>query len=116
MISFFKLHSVIHPRATTEFAYRYSCPENALVLLSFKLETPSRETEVAEILDALKAQGMIGYDISNDELMKSHARYLVGGPQVVPNERVFRFGKFRLQFKLFVLASYLDFCIKSWAF
>ena len=35
---------------------------------------------------------MRGQDISNDELAKSHARYLVGGKQDVPHERIFRFG------------------------
>lgn len=30
-------------------------------------------------------------DLSEDELAKSHARYLVGGRAKVPNERMFRF-------------------------
>jgi threonine dehydratase len=36
---------------------------------------------------------MKGFDISNDELAKSHARYMVGGRSHVENERIFRFGK-----------------------
>lgn len=35
---------------------------------------------------------MKGFDISDDELAKSHARYMVGGRTQVPNERMFRFG------------------------
>lgn len=35
---------------------------------------------------------MKGFDISDDELAKSHARYMVGGCHAVPNERIFRFG------------------------
>jgi len=35
---------------------------------------------------------MKGYDISDDELAKSHSRYMIGGAQRVENERLFRFG------------------------
>ncbi|KAL4252772.1 Threonine dehydratase [Abortiporus biennis] len=89
--SFFALHSIIHPRATTEFIYRYDDPQRAQVFLSFKLETTSRATEVKEVLSALEKQGMSAVDISDDEFLKSHARYMIGGRSNVPNERVFRF-------------------------
>ena len=36
---------------------------------------------------------MKGSDISDDELAKSHARYMIGGRVDVPDERIFRFGK-----------------------
>lgn len=36
---------------------------------------------------------MHGEDISDNELAKSHIRYLVGGRFVVPDERLFSFGK-----------------------
>ena len=35
---------------------------------------------------------MQGCDISDDEMAKSHVRYMIGGCQRVDNERVFRFG------------------------
>ncbi|TDL25955.1 threonine dehydratase I [Rickenella mellea] len=89
--SFVALNSVIHPRAITEFIYRYSSPNLAHVFLSFMLETNVRQKEVGDVLAALEAEGMKGVDISNDEMAKSHTRYMVGGCQVVPNERVFRF-------------------------
>lgn len=60
--------------------------------MSFKLATTSREQEVSELLQTLENQGMKGYDISDDELAKSHARYMIGGAQRVENERLFRFG------------------------
>lgn len=52
-----------------------------------------RDLELAGIMDALAADGMRATDISGNEMAKSHARYLVGGRQKVPNERLFRFGK-----------------------
>jgi len=89
--SFFALHSIIHPRATTEFIYRYNDANTAHIFLSFKLETTSRKTEVEKVLRQLEEQGMTGFDISDDEVAKTHARYMIGGCAVVPNERLFRF-------------------------
>lgn len=90
--SFILLHSVIHPRAITEFIYRYNISgDRAHVMLSFKVEASSRSTEVQEVLEALENLDMKGQDISDDELAKSHARYMTSGCQSVPNERVFRF-------------------------
>jgi threonine dehydratase len=89
--SFFALHTVIHPRAVTEFTYRYNSPDRAHVFLSFQLETNSRATEVEGVLAELRRDGMNGHDISDDEMAKSHARYMIGGASDVPNERIFRF-------------------------
>ena len=86
------LHNVIYPRAVTEFVYRYHSPTVALVFLSFILNTNSRTTEVADVLATLDKLGMRGMDISDDEMAKSHARYMIGGRQEVENERLFRFG------------------------
>ena len=41
----------------------------------------------------LEQHEMKGSDISDDELAKSHARYMIGGRVDVPNERLFRFGE-----------------------
>lgn len=92
--SFFDLHTVIHPRAITEFCYRYSGAETAQIYLSFVLDATTqalRKAEITHIMSCLEAGGMHGKDISEDELAKGHARYLVGGRSVVPNERIFRF-------------------------
>jgi threonine dehydratase len=77
----------------TEFIYRYNVSgDKAHVMLSFKVDALTRPTEVKEVLAALEALDMKGYDISDDELAKSHARYMIGGCHVVPDERIFRFG------------------------
>ncbi|GAA6044173.1 hypothetical protein JCM8097_007219 [Rhodosporidiobolus ruineniae] len=111
--AFLALHSVIHPRAVTEFVYRYSSPKRAFIFLSFYLasvssrpsapaaasgaSTPAltpqqlREEELSGIVGALKGKGMNALDISDNELAKSHARYLVGGKSKVEHERMFRF-------------------------
>lgn len=92
MNSFVALHDMIHPRATTEFVYRFHHPENAQIFLSFQLQSTNRAKEVSELLAALEEKGMKGFDISENEMAKSHARYMIGGFIEVPNERLFRFG------------------------
>ncbi|KAH7102270.1 threonine ammonia-lyase [Auriculariales sp. MPI-PUGE-AT-0066] len=99
--SFFNLHSEIFPRVITEFSYRFeslpgsSTPPGqrpAHIYLSFLSESPlQRETEVADLIRRLADKGMRAVDISDNEMAKSHARYMVGGRSRVPNERAFRF-------------------------
>uniref|UniRef100_A0A0W0FH08 Threonine dehydratase n=2 Tax=Moniliophthora roreri TaxID=221103 RepID=A0A0W0FH08_MONRR len=92
--SFVALHSLIHPRPVTEFLYRfnnYSSPDRAHLLFSFKLESTNRKAEISALLKSLEENDMKGHDISDNELAKSHARYMIGGTQFVQNERVFRF-------------------------
>ena len=94
---------MIHPRAVTEFVYRYSSSKRAYIYLSFYLASSSsranahsatattgtstplpsphelRTQELCEIFAALNRGGMQALDISDNELAKSHSRYLVGG-------------------------------------
>ncbi|VDB95147.1 unnamed protein product [Peniophora sp. CBMAI 1063] len=89
--SFFALHTVIHPRPVTEFIYRYNDANRAHIFISFHLSTRDRASEVGAVLKQLEEGGMNGHDISDDELSKTHARYMIGGTSDVRNERVFRF-------------------------
>jgi threonine dehydratase len=91
--SFFALHSIIYPRAVTEFIYRYDDPVKAHVFLSCQLLTQDREAEVDDILGQLEKAQFTAMDISNNELAKTHTRFMIGGRQFVQDERVFRFGK-----------------------
>ncbi|KAG5461015.1 MAG: hypothetical protein BJ554DRAFT_6864, partial [Olpidium bornovanus] len=91
--SFSELYSVIYPRNVTEFSYRYADPELAHVYMSFIVLDPARRlAEVAEIFEALKKKGMEATDLSDNELAKSHARYMIGGRSRPENEKVLRFG------------------------
>ncbi|SCV69649.1 BQ2448_1043 [Microbotryum intermedium] len=110
--------AVIHPRAVTEFVYRYSSPTRAFIFLSFYLSSAScsanhaaqpipsangastarlltpaekRAEELTNIISAFKTHKMNALDISDNEMAKNHARYLVGGRSRVQDERVFRF-------------------------
>lgn len=87
--SFIKLYAIVAPRYVTEFAYRYSDHASANIYLSFNVT--DRQTEVPQILEALAAESFSAEDISDNEMAKSHGRYMVGGTSNVPDERLFRF-------------------------
>ena len=87
--SFMRLYEVIHPRSVTEFCYRYGHADEAHVLMSFEVE--NMRAEVDEIALTLGERGMRCMDLSANDIAKYHARYMIGGMQVVPNERIFQF-------------------------
>ncbi len=86
--SFMKLYKIIYPRNVTEFSYRYSNETRAHIFMSFQLTSSD---DVSDILKTLQEQGMHGRDLRNNEMAKGHARYLMGGRKVVPNEKLLRF-------------------------
>lgn len=94
--SFSKLQNVIHPRSVTEFSYRYSLKNakegdknNAYIYTSFSVNDRTRE--VNEIIEQLRELGFGAVDISDNEIAKSHGRYLVGGNADLPNEKIISF-------------------------
>lgn len=93
---FIALHEIIWPRDVTEFVYRYNGTARAHIVISFLLQSSTprrdRQSEIDEIRSKMQAKDMSGQDISDNELAKSHVRYLVGGRTFVPHERVISFG------------------------
>ncbi|KAL6163323.1 threonine deaminase [Exserohilum turcicum] len=89
--AFSKLVSVIHPMAVTEFSYRYSGPESAQILVGVELKTATRSRDLPDLIDRLAAEGMTAHDLSQDELVKSHIRYLGGGRSDAAHEHMFMF-------------------------
>jgi len=84
----------ILPRPVTEFSYRFGDPDRAVIFMSILVQ--DRDTEIPQILDCFQRKGFVGHDISDNELAKSHARYLVGGrlPEgITEDERLYRFGE-----------------------
>ncbi|KAG0249365.1 hypothetical protein DFQ27_000173 [Actinomortierella ambigua] len=87
--SFLKLYMHIHPLMVTEFSYRYAHGRKAQIYMSFLCQ--DRQRDLPKIIANLAADDMQAWDISDDEMAKSHARYMVGGRAQVENERMFRF-------------------------
>jgi len=89
--SFANLVSIIHPMAVTEFSYRYSSPQSAQILVGVQLKAATRAIDIPDLISRLAAAGMKAHDLSHDELVKSHIRYLVGGRSNAADEHLFMF-------------------------
>ncbi|KAH3902628.1 probable Threonine dehydratase, mitochondrial [Saccharomycodes ludwigii] len=93
--SFKKLQKIIDPRSVTEFSYRFNRHHNdengakAFIYTSFSCV--DREKELKQVFAQLEKNGFEAVDISDNEMAKSHGRYLVGGASNIPNERVISF-------------------------
>lgn len=88
--SFRQFCDALQKRSITEFNYRYSNPEKALVFVGIKLENPHEGR--ALILNDLTGKGYTVNDLSDDEIAKLHIRHMVGGRAPgITNEKVFSF-------------------------
>ncbi|MCJ1357032.1 MAG: hypothetical protein MMC33_007028 [Icmadophila ericetorum] len=89
--SFAELIKAVVPHAVTEFSYRHAREESANILMGISVTPSSRTSELATLVRQLARDGMTATDLSEDELAKSHIRYLVGGRSSVPDERLYMF-------------------------
>ncbi|KAI8719582.1 Threonine dehydratase [Fusarium sp. LHS14.1] len=91
--SFAELINTIMPHAVTEFSYRYASDEVANILIGLSLTAPAaqRAEELRMLIERIKSGNMNVSDLSQDELAKSHIRYLVGGRSGVAHERLYMF-------------------------
>jgi threonine dehydratase len=92
--SFAQLVESVLPQAVTEFSYRYSStsPEQAHILMGISVTaSTSRTADLESLFSRLSSEGMTATDISDDELAKTHIRYLVGGRSNVADEKLYTF-------------------------
>ena len=89
--AFATLVNSVLPHAVTEFSYRYARDEAASILMGISVNAPSRTSELTSLIHRLDKNGMTAIDLSDDELAKSHIRYLVGGRSGVEAERLYMF-------------------------
>jgi threonine dehydratase len=87
--SFRKFISVLGNRNVTEFNYRYADPERAHIFVGV---TVHNRNEAGRLVETLARHDLPALDLTDDELAKTHVRYMVGGraPQV-ENEQLYRF-------------------------
>lgn len=77
-------------RAITEFNYRYSDRQKAVVFVGVRTEGGTAEKE--SLIKQLKQCGYELEDLSDDEMAKLHLRFMVGGhAKGVENELLYRF-------------------------
>ena len=89
--AFADLVNTVLPHAVTEFSYRYAREQSANILMGVSVSASSRTSDLADLFDRLSKDGMKALDLSDDELVKSHLRHLVGGRSTVQNEKLYMF-------------------------
>ncbi|KAI9328887.1 tryptophan synthase beta subunit-like PLP-dependent enzyme [Zopfochytrium polystomum] len=87
--TFLALYRCIYPRAATEFAYRLSDDDEGTILMGFQVT--DRAQDLRDVFATLREKGMTATDASENEMAKTHAKFLIGGRKHVPHERLFRF-------------------------
>ncbi len=88
--SFRQFCDVIGNRGITEFNYRFSDPGQAHVFVGVQMAAGSKKK--GELFEALRQHDYAVVDMTDNELAKTHARYMVGGRvSGVDNERLYRF-------------------------
>jgi len=86
--SFMELYGLVAPRNVTEFSYRYQEKHRASIIMSFQARS---DEDKALVIEGLSKNGFDAIDLSENEMAKTHARYLAGGRAQVENERMIRF-------------------------
>ena len=89
--AFAELIKAVLPHAVTEFSYRYAKEQSANVLMGISVNASTRTSELSDLINRLGKDGMVAIDLSDDELAKSHIKYLVGGRSGVRDERLYSF-------------------------
>jgi threonine dehydratase len=88
--SFLRFCELLEKRPMTEFNYRFSSRDMAVVFAGIRLT--GGQAELAEIIAKLELEGFDVQDLSQDETAKLHVRYMVGGHPLEPlEERLFSF-------------------------
>ncbi|VEH65007.1 threonine dehydratase biosynthetic [Rodentibacter pneumotropicus] len=86
--SFLKFVQVLGNRAVTEFSYRYADDKRACIFVGVRTLD---ETEKSDIIRDLTQNGFDVEDMSDDDIAKTHVRYLMGGRAANPSERLYTF-------------------------
>lgn len=87
--SFLRLCKALGERSVTEFNYRISDAQTAHVFVGLQIQA---EREIAEIEQNFINQGFPVINLTDNEMAKSHLRYMVGGrSELAEHEQLFRF-------------------------
>ena len=88
--SFLKFCRTIGKRGITEFNYRYADASEAQIFVGVQLG--GGDEERLELIDTLQKDGYPVVDMTDNEMAKTHIRYMVGGrAHNVANEAIYRF-------------------------
>ena len=87
--SFRRFYRTLGKRSISEFNYRFSSHGEAHIFVGVQI---GHRAEVDELIARLAAKGIQSHDLTDNEMAKIHARYMVGGrvPEI-SDERLFSF-------------------------
>ncbi|VTU07104.1 threonine dehydratase [Actinobacillus indolicus] len=87
--AFLKFCQLIGNRAVTEFNYRHADDQQACIFVGVRI---SGNAEKLEIIKDLQQNGYPVTDLSDDDIAKTHIRYMVGGrPSSIHQEELYSF-------------------------
>ncbi|OOH87211.1 PLP-dependent threonine dehydratase [Pasteurellaceae bacterium 15-036681] len=87
--SFLRFCEIIGNRAVTEFNYRHADDHKACIFVGVRV---SGDNEKAEIIKELQNKGYDVVDMSEDDIAKTHVRYMIGGrPATIGREQLYSF-------------------------
>ena len=87
--SFLTFCQILGNRAVTEFNYRHADDRNACIFVGVRI---NGSQEKMEIIKELQQSGYNVEDLSDDDIAKTHIRYMVGGRAAsIKNEKLYRF-------------------------
>lgn len=87
--SFLTFCQILGSRAVTEFNYRHADDRNACIFVGVRI---NGSQEKMEIIKELQQNGYNVEDLSDDDIAKTHIRYMVGGRAAsIKNEKLYRF-------------------------
>lgn len=87
--AFLKFCQIIGNRAVTEFNYRHADNQQACIFVGVRI---SGNAEKLEIIKDLQQNGYPVTDLSDDDIAKTHIRYMVGGrPSSIQQEELYSF-------------------------
>ncbi|KAI3634469.1 hypothetical protein MIR68_007380 [Amoeboaphelidium protococcarum] len=90
--SFMKLYELIYPRSVTELSYRFSDEKEAHIYIAFELLKSNSLSELHQVVSKINNQeNMAAINITDNDMAKSHLRFLVGGRARLSREKLYRF-------------------------
>lgn len=88
--AFLEFCRTLQGRNITEFNYRSSVSRSEPAAIFVGIALKDGQTERAFITQHLKDQNYQVYDLTDDEIAKTHIRYLIGGHAAIADEQLFR--------------------------
>ena len=89
--TFLNFCTLLGTHNVTEFSYRYQTPARAQIFVGVELSGGRAQLEA--VIEKLRAHGYDTENLTDNELAKSHLRYMIGGASTAAaDERIFRFG------------------------